>query len=84
MVVPKSVARDLYERAMTFGDYVAHYGLARSEGLVLRYLSNCYHALSRPAEAHLLAVSEAGGAPLLPLDPDYAERYPPLRYSRLT
>jgi phenylacetic acid degradation operon negative regulatory protein len=46
--------------------------------------ARCYHALSRPAEAHLLAVTEAGGAPLLPLDPDYAERYPPLRYSQLT
>ncbi|MDQ2729730.1 MAG: DUF3516 domain-containing protein, partial [Actinomycetota bacterium] len=44
---PKSVARDLYERAMTFGEYVAHYGLARSEGLVLRYLSDTYKGLVR-------------------------------------
>ncbi len=44
---PKSVARDLYEQAMTFGEYVAHYGLARSEGLVLRYLSDVYKALVR-------------------------------------
>ncbi|MDQ2725156.1 MAG: DUF3516 domain-containing protein, partial [Actinomycetota bacterium] len=44
---PKSVARDLYERAMTFGEYVAHYGLARSEGLVLRYLSDAYKGLVR-------------------------------------
>lgn len=42
---PKSVVRDLYERAMTFGDYVNFYGLARSEGLVLRYLSDAYRAL---------------------------------------
>jgi hypothetical protein len=42
---PKSVARDLYERAMTFSEYVAHYGLTRSEGLVLRYLSNVYRGL---------------------------------------
>jgi hypothetical protein len=46
-VEAKSVARDLYERAMTFGDYVAHYSLARSEGLVLRYLSNAYNALNQ-------------------------------------
>ncbi len=46
-VEAKSVARDLYERAMTFGDYVAHYSLARSEGLVLRYLSNAYDALTQ-------------------------------------
>jgi len=39
--------------------------------------ARCYHALAGPAEAHLLAVCEAGGAPLLPLDPEYALRYPP-------
>jgi hypothetical protein len=46
-IAPKSVARDLYERAMTFGEFVAHYGLTRSEGLVLRYLSDVYKALVR-------------------------------------
>src|SRR6202042_3730532 len=44
---PKSVARDLYERAMGFGDYVAHYGVTRSEGLLLRYLSDAYKGLTR-------------------------------------
>ncbi|MBX3194368.1 MAG: DUF3516 domain-containing protein [Microbacteriaceae bacterium] len=39
---PKSVVRDLYERAMTFAEYVAEYQLTRSEGLVLRYLSDAY------------------------------------------
>lgn len=38
--------------------------------------ARCYHALARPAEEHLLAVCESGGVPLLPLDPDYADRYP--------
>ena len=38
--------------------------------------ARCYHALAGPAEAHLLAVCAAGGAPLLPLDPEYAARYP--------
>ena len=42
---PKSVARDMYERAMTFVEYVGFYGLARSEGLVLRYLADAYKAL---------------------------------------
>ncbi|MDQ1507896.1 MAG: hypothetical protein QOD57_5623, partial [Actinomycetota bacterium] len=46
-VEAKSVARDLYERAMTFGDYVAHYSLARSEGLLLRYLTDAYKALTQ-------------------------------------
>ncbi len=42
---PKSVVRDMYERAMTFGEYVAFYSLARSEGIVLRYLGDTYKAL---------------------------------------
>lgn len=44
---PKSVARDLWERAMDFGDYIRFYNLARSEGTVLRYLSDVYKALVR-------------------------------------
>ena len=50
---PKSVARDLFERAMTFTDYVSFYNLARSEGLVLRYLADAYKALRQtvPDEA---------------------------------
>jgi superfamily II RNA helicase len=41
---PKSIVRDLYERAMTFNDYIGFYKLNRSEGLVLRYLSDAYKA----------------------------------------
>ncbi|MBO0980663.1 RNA helicase [Microbacterium sp. SD291] len=44
---PKSVVRDMYERAMSFGEYVAHYKIARSEGVVLRYLSDAYRAASQ-------------------------------------
>jgi superfamily II RNA helicase len=52
-LAPKSVVRDMYERAMTFTEYVGFYGLARSEGLVLRYLADAYRALDRtvPQEA---------------------------------
>ena len=42
---PKSVARDLYERAMTFKDFINHYKLRRSEGVALRYLTDAYKAL---------------------------------------
>jgi superfamily II RNA helicase len=42
---PKSVVRDMYERAMTFPEYVSFYGLPRSEGIVLRYLADAYRAL---------------------------------------
>jgi superfamily II RNA helicase len=50
---PKSVVRDMYERAMTFTEYIGFYGLARSEGVVLRYLAQAYRALRQtvPEEA---------------------------------
>ena len=41
---PKSVVRDMYERAMTFADFTGFYQLAPREGLVLRYLSDAYRA----------------------------------------
>jgi superfamily II RNA helicase len=42
---PKSIARDLYERYMSFAEYVREYGLLRSEGVLLRYLSDAYKTL---------------------------------------
>lgn len=42
---PKSVVRDMYEWGRSFTEFVSHYGITRSEGLVLRYLSNAYRAL---------------------------------------
>jgi superfamily II RNA helicase len=42
---PKSVVRDMYERAMTFSEFTSHYELARTEGIVLRYLAGAYKAL---------------------------------------
>ena len=42
---PKSVVREMWERAMTFREYVSAYGLLRSEGAVLRYLSDAFKAL---------------------------------------
>jgi superfamily II RNA helicase len=51
-LAPKAVARDMYERAMTFTEYIAFYGLARSEGLVLRYLADAYKALRQTVPGH--------------------------------
>lgn len=42
---PKSVVRDLYENAMTFNEYVGFQGIARSEGMLLRYLSDAFRAI---------------------------------------
>jgi hypothetical protein len=57
---PKSVARDLAERSMTFTEYVSFYGLARAEGIVLRYLADAYKALRQtvPEEARTDAVAD--------------------------
>jgi superfamily II RNA helicase len=52
-VSPKSVVRDMYERAMTFTDYIQFYELTRSEGTVLRYLADAYRTLSRTIPEHL-------------------------------
>ena len=50
---PKSVVRDMFERALSFGELISCYQLARSEGLVLRYLSDAYRAIRQtvPVEA---------------------------------
>ncbi|MCQ8190713.1 DEAD/DEAH box helicase [Streptomyces rugosispiralis] len=42
---PKSVIRDMYERAMTFTEFTSFYDLARTEGIVLRYLASAFKAL---------------------------------------
>ncbi|SFR90083.1 Helicase conserved C-terminal domain-containing protein [Microbacterium sp. cf046] len=50
---PKSVVRDMFERALSFAELIQVYQLSRSEGLVLRYLSDAYRAIRQtvPTEA---------------------------------
>ncbi|HBD21376.1 MULTISPECIES: DEAD/DEAH box helicase [Dietzia] len=48
---PKSVIREMVERGMTFSDLVSAYGLGRSEGAVLRYLTDAYRALRQTVPA---------------------------------
>lgn len=42
---PKSVAREILEGWYSFSGYIKEYGLSRSEGLLLRYLSDAYKTL---------------------------------------
>jgi hypothetical protein len=50
---PKSVVREMYEQGMGFTDFVGRYKIARSEGLLLRYLSDAYRTLRQTVpEAH--------------------------------
>ena len=44
-LAPKSVVREMVENAMTFSDLISRYELGRSEGVVLRYLTDTYRAL---------------------------------------
>ncbi len=46
-VQPKSVAREMVEGYLGFTDYVRRYGLQRSEGVLLRYLSQVYKTLDQ-------------------------------------
>lgn len=44
---PKSVARDMVEHYSSFNDYVNKYGLERSEGILLRHLTQTYKTLKQ-------------------------------------
>jgi len=50
----KSVLRDMVETAADFKGYVQRLGIARSEGTLLRYLSDAYRSLSRTVPADKL------------------------------
>ncbi|MGN6250914.1 MAG: DEAD/DEAH box helicase [Marmoricola sp.] len=50
---PKSIVREMYEQGMGFTDFVTRYQIGRSEGLLLRYLSDAYRTLRQTVpEAH--------------------------------
>jgi len=44
---PKSVLRDMVETVSDFKTYVGRYGIAKSEGTLLRYLSDAFRVLDR-------------------------------------
>ncbi|GAA3527515.1 DEAD/DEAH box helicase [Nocardioides daeguensis] len=50
-LAPKSVVRQMWEQGMGFTDLVSRYQVARSEGLVLRYLTDAYRALRQSVPA---------------------------------
>lgn len=51
---PKSVLRDMVETASDFTGYISRYGIARSEGTLLRYLSDAYRSLARTVPEDML------------------------------
>jgi superfamily II RNA helicase len=52
-IAPKGVVADMFDRAMDFPEFVRHYGIKRSEGRLLRYLTDCLRTCERtvPDEA---------------------------------
>ena len=53
-VSPKGVVREMLEFAETFNQFVTRYGIKRSEGQLLRYLTDCYKTLIQTVpSAHL-------------------------------
>jgi superfamily II DNA/RNA helicase len=60
---PKSIGREILEGYLAFGDFVKRYGLERSEGVLLRYLSQLYKTLKQsvPEAARTEAVWDALG-----------------------
>lgn len=47
LMAPKSIAREMFEDYLDFGQYLRRYQLQRSEGVVLRYLSQVYKTLDQ-------------------------------------
>ena len=44
-IMPKSIAREMFETYQSFSEYIKEYSLERVEGLLLRYLSGVYKVL---------------------------------------
>ncbi|MGF1465155.1 MAG: DEAD/DEAH box helicase [Sandaracinaceae bacterium] len=81
---PKSIAREMVERAMSFRDYIKEYGLARSEGVLLRYLTDAYKSLVQtvPEEAktdEVVDVTDELGAIVKTIDASLLEEWEKLK-----
>lgn len=46
-IQPKSIGREMYESFMSFNDYIKAYGLQKSEGILLRHLSNVFKVIDQ-------------------------------------
>ncbi len=57
---PKSIVRELLETGETFANYVKRYGIERSEGLLLRHLTDVWKALDKslPLDAYTEEVED--------------------------
>jgi superfamily II RNA helicase len=84
---PKSIAREIFELCQTFQEYVREYGLQRSEGVLLRYLSDAYKTLVQnvPEASHTEQLDDIAAYLLTTLkqtDSSLVEEWEALRYGR--
>jgi superfamily II RNA helicase len=84
-IAPKSIARDMHERVLSFNDYIKEYGLARVEGVLLRYLSDAYRTLRRNVPDKyktepVLDLEAWLGAELLQIDASLVEEWERLEH----
>ena len=86
---PKSVVREMVENALTFSELISRYDIARSEGIVLRYLTDTYKALRQmvPLEfrtEELDEITEWLGALVRSVDSSLLDEWEALRDGRVT
>ncbi|MDY2788871.1 MAG: glucose PTS transporter subunit IIA [Atopobium sp.] len=55
VLAPKSVLREMVESASDFKTYISYYKLSRSEGTLLRYLSDAYRTLAHTIPKHFIS-----------------------------
>ena len=85
-IKPKSIAREMYEKYMTFAEYVREYELQRSEGLLLRYLSEVFKVLmqtvpERSKDEEMAAIIEYLGVMVRQVDSSLLDEWEKLRHS---
>lgn len=83
-VSPKGVAREMLEFAETFNQFVNRYGIKRSEGLLLRYLTDVYKTLRQTVPVELMSddlddVTEWLGAMIRRVDSSLIDEWERLR-----
>lgn len=81
---PKSIAREMYETFQSFAEYVREYELQRGEGILLRYLSDVYRALTVTVPAQyknddLDAIAEYFGSIIKQIDSSLIDEWEKIR-----
>ncbi|NRA33285.1 MAG: DUF3516 domain-containing protein [Polyangiaceae bacterium] len=85
-IAPKSIVREMFELGASFRDYVNEYGLARAEGVLLRYLTDAYRTLRQTVPdkfktEDVLEIEDWLGAELRSIDASLIDEWEALQCS---